>query len=620
MNITLAKYSSQSELSITQYLLKENSVSIAFEHERDEFERVVGDVRITASNQTGFFTTQFANQTPDTRWIIRIFSDERQIFVGEIDNPSIVFNANEETVSFDVFSQEKIFWDRAKITPINQNFTTVDIGLNRVFLSYMIDFNIQMPVFSDITRGVLMIDKYYDSKYSHNYNMRYVRWVKYRDQFAILHSDTDNILLLNANHGLQDNDRVMIVGHTGSIPDINGVHKVVLHNGNWIKIDIDITQGGTGGYLTKLPIEDFTGRYADLDPTMTVEELLKAVEIYYNAEFILDYNTKFLMMKKRGLPISSTAKDISSIICEDEPAEFYPFGEPRYDYIYTTYAFVEIPPLEYLGMTFPTNIESNLTPFPNPDLYTSREIKYYLTATINDIESNPSEVLNIMIPPSIAIKDVSGGIIGYRGYKVQLRIPQCISGTSKRTIYRNELYGNANGKICKMLGIDGNEVVEIEDGYRCDTAIPLPSNSKIIVNAWAGFDEKTGQWLPPIYDTQNGKNRPIGKRIFEILPSLRFVDPNTRTQLHSTTSYDIYCFFGKDNSFENIREEWIDLMITKSKLILKVIGTDFVDGDEIIRPKIKNLGIIPVNAGTFVVKRAEPDLFRNETRMEIVQK
>jgi len=50
-------------------------------------------------------------------------------------------------------------------------------------------------------------------------------------------------------HNLRTGDSVLISGHTGSVPDINGTHTVTVVDDDTISIPVDILVGGTGGTL-----------------------------------------------------------------------------------------------------------------------------------------------------------------------------------------------------------------------------------------------------------------------------------------------------------------------------------------------------------------------------------
>lgn len=60
-------------------------------------------------------------------------------------------------------------------------------------------------------------------------------------------------ILCAAAHGLVSGDIVLIEGHSGAIPDINGHHVITLVDSTNYTIPINVTTGGTGGTSTGVP-------------------------------------------------------------------------------------------------------------------------------------------------------------------------------------------------------------------------------------------------------------------------------------------------------------------------------------------------------------------------------
>jgi hypothetical protein len=56
-------------------------------------------------------------------------------------------------------------------------------------------------------------------------------------------------------HGLTTGDTVVISGHSGSTPDINGPHVVTVTGANTFTIAINVTTGGTGGLVVATSIK-----------------------------------------------------------------------------------------------------------------------------------------------------------------------------------------------------------------------------------------------------------------------------------------------------------------------------------------------------------------------------
>jgi len=197
--------------------------------------------------------------------------------------------------------------------------------------------------------------------------------------------------------------------------------------------------------------------------------------------------------------------------------------------------------------------------FPNPKTYPV-VLNYCMTCWIGDTESTPSPYLLIGYPETVY--DSGHGL--FYGWQGRITLPAGIEGTTRRTIYRAEIYGDGGGFVYKLFDWDGNDPMTFTDMYRVDPGFKVPPITDFILSAWFGYDEYNANWNAPIIDSQGGKNRPEGK-IFEILPSLNFVSPNSNQSSHQASGREIFCFFGSDNSYETVKEQWIDLMLSKKR-------------------------------------------------------
>jgi hypothetical protein len=86
-------------------------------------------------------------------------------------------------------------------------------------------------------------------------------WIKYSEAAAVggaivSSSVADpSVITTTSAHGLTSGMSIVIAGHTGSTPDINGTHVVTVLTSTTYSIPIDVTVGGTGGTSTTV------GRY-----------------------------------------------------------------------------------------------------------------------------------------------------------------------------------------------------------------------------------------------------------------------------------------------------------------------------------------------------------------------
>ena len=83
-------------------------------------------------------------------------------------------------------------------------------------------------------------------------------WGTQADAVVITSSSAENPTLITANavHGLTTGDTVLIAGHSGSTPDINGSHIVTVVNTTTFTIAVSVNPGGTGGTLTRTSTRD----------------------------------------------------------------------------------------------------------------------------------------------------------------------------------------------------------------------------------------------------------------------------------------------------------------------------------------------------------------------------
>ena len=73
------------------------------------------------------------------------------------------------------------------------------------------------------------------------------------DAVTITSSSVANptVITAAAVHGLQTGDSILIAGHSGSTPSINGGHTVTVINTTTFTIPVDVSVGGTGGTLQR---------------------------------------------------------------------------------------------------------------------------------------------------------------------------------------------------------------------------------------------------------------------------------------------------------------------------------------------------------------------------------
>lgn len=549
MRVTLGKRSER-PIDITHRLDETFDVILTQELERDAFERVVEDIRLRVSNIDGMLTMLLGKTIAGTRWEICITEDDaftgigRLLFRGEIDAGSMKFDLRGEWMECTVFSLNRLFWDRAKTTRINRQFSDPEKSLVYAPLVFVLEREIGagrrdsagMPLFTgDLFGAIEMSDELAS---------RQIRF--YADAAG------DNIV---GNNGL----------------------------------------------------------YADLDFSTTVFDLLTAIGLYMNAECFVDCERDCLVIQKRctvnndrvnrGDPGAELSQRIVESGSDNSPAlAWRPADDARYDYLYAAFEITRAPQPVYLGQVLSTATLLGT-------LAGGRYLTYYLTNLIGGYESAPSMPLRVYLQPNALLTGPGQNEMG--SYHITLRIPAGTAATTGRRLYRT-VAGSED--IVRLLAeFSGNASTAFEDVVSEQRNIPLPQEGFSSTAAWFSFDEETGRWNAPVLDCPAGVNEPAGK-IFRILPELNFRNHNVPSIILPYDLYDVYAFFGKDNSFERIVALFDNLLMTVRMVECRVTGVNYRVGDTV--SLFQNL--IPGHSGVFVIKKASVNLTAEESTLELI--
>ncbi|MCU0250216.1 MAG: hypothetical protein MUE61_08415 [Vicinamibacterales bacterium] len=123
-----------------------------------------------------------------------------------------------------------------------------------------------------------------DSPVADGFTIRVYGWTAYKSTFGATGSITSSsvanptVITTGAAHGLTTGDSVVIAGHTGSTPSINGTYTATVTGTSTFTIPVNVSVGGTGGTFTAL-FADATAD--DLDAEYSRIPLLKAKAILY---------------------------------------------------------------------------------------------------------------------------------------------------------------------------------------------------------------------------------------------------------------------------------------------------------------------------------------------------
>lgn len=335
-------------LDYSKFLIDSSEEQINQESERRAFERVVDDARFRFSDFEGTFTALFGSGPSQARWRVAVITDTgRTVFLGEIYNPSIVFDIPGEFVTIDVYSLDRIFWDRAAQLLLTLPHGTVGGSTIDEFLPvlytnvlFVLEHECAPERFDYVFTG-LDIDA--------RYRFRPIRgWAHFvpPGRHTIVNIDaTANTLECDSDHHLSVGDGIIING-TDCSPSANGSWYVSgVPSPSSFQIPLDITgDGSTGTVESSLNYIDPNnknvgdiGRYRELDSSTTVKELLQAFAIYYNAEFFINPENGKLTMRKRNTPVKATQTpiDIDELVQDDETLEIELADDQRIDYIKT---------------------------------------------------------------------------------------------------------------------------------------------------------------------------------------------------------------------------------------------------------------------------------------------
>lgn len=82
-----------------------------------------------------------------------------------------------------------------------------------------------------------------------------------------------SVITTGSAHGLTSGNKVVIAGHSGSTPDINGEHVATVLTSTTFSIPVNVTIGGTGGTVAEVELDDFAidGPFAYVKLTNTSE-------------------------------------------------------------------------------------------------------------------------------------------------------------------------------------------------------------------------------------------------------------------------------------------------------------------------------------------------------------
>ncbi len=340
------------------------------------------------------------------------------------------------------------------------------------------------------------------------------------------------------------------------------------------------------------------GRLVEIDPNMTFAELLEAFQKYYNAEFYIEPDGRWLVMRRRNEANTVTAKNIDILLLEDIEPKVTWLDDQKVDYIY---AFSKV-----LRMPIPEFVITRQLGQNEYGLQAGSTQSYLMTGIVNGVENLISETLVIVLPQS------------GQGFALEadIRMPASQhSGIQRRYLYRNDSTRALGMRRVKAL--EGNTTQIVSDRMVRNEFANAPALGTIPnnVNAWIGYDEAANLWLAPILDLDNGKSKPAGI-IHDVVPKVRFTFIGN-PELIPEKPYDVFCFFGQESEVTSDawKNMWIDWFRTKRKVTCKVKDMDYVLSNPIQCGRFPN----DLTPGTsYSIKKFSSKLMKEETELELL--
>jgi hypothetical protein len=349
------------------------------------------------------------------------------------------------------------------------------------------------------------------------------------------------------------------------------------------------------------------GMFRNIDPELTWADLLKAMAVYYNAEFWIDPDTNYLRMSPRNSILSATIRSLDGHVINPGFKTVYLDSE-QIDYLYTF--------TKTLGKPDPifglTHNEGGIGMWHSGE---SCSLKYTWVFEQDgvEIESTPSD------PIGFAIEDVQDDNDNWIWHgQINFWLPAAPTGVKRRKLYlswqavHGEIPGSSGGlyRLCEMY-VDGNAqamgILYIESppsGTPAPTTVPP-------VSAWQRFTA-AGGWDAPIPDYGNGVGAPGGK-ILDVRPQIKFTPLDDMTTVYAYNPVATFNFFNNDMTIDIMRTQYLDLFLPLMRAVFKVDLMDLRVGDGVSLMSIPGAR----RSENLLIKRAVVDAIAEETELTV---
>jgi hypothetical protein len=525
---------SQVYVQLQRYLDDRSRVVIRELLEEKAFERKHGDVHLRFSNMDGTFTNIFAQATATTRWEVRIY------MVDPVTLEWVIAFRGEVKPQHITFKLDTL-WCEFDAFSKTKKFWERAADIRRIF----------DPRQQAIWAQVEGPDGY----------------ITLQNVFSIFDAAL-NLSLANTIY-------------SGYDLTIFGSRKI---------------RGIRPGPLCSPPIGN-EGRIMEIDPSMTLAELLQAFQQKYNAEFYVDHQSGQLVMRRRNVPVASSALNIDSVLMDDQEPEIFWLDENKVDYIYTySYIFITLTEQSRQAVW----IEPPLRQYNQIDEGTHSWICVGFNSS--NVAVVASQLLTISLPNPGQ---------GSSGWWVTLSIPSFPADTTIRRLYRRS-GGLATPRLVTTIQHNNATTYQDRTGIGLLYAAQEAPNVRNTYNVYRRFDESTWRWQEDIID--NGI-RPNGV-IFELRPRLRFTEIGL-PQLKQEDPYDVWAFFGREQEASLFQDDWRDWFRTRRRIKCKVKNVGYKLNQPVFSSRFPG---VFTNTSNYIVKRFESELTTrgNETMLDLL--
>lgn len=356
------------------------------------------------------------------------------------------------------------------------------------------------------------------------------------------------------------------------------------------------------------PLSRGIGMFEDLSRNTTWNDLLKALALWFNAEFYVDPATRKLMMLRRLVVLNDRQVDLDPILCDDEDIDSNALAD-RVDYVKSIGIYITKAP-SYASskrLSVPDGFKNGV-PWG--------AYEYCVGYEDGSGDAILSEIVTIDLTTRHA--HVIDPLYGERKYTITLRIPVPENWTGTFKVYRTS-YGLFGG--FKLVGSSYADAETTFTDTMSDGNWPnqpgMTAASKRVM-AWYRIDEFTND-LDVIYDVPRGRNTPMGT-IQELIPQLKWVDPASPSVEKGEDVAAVYNFFTNRRAYfdaADLRNRWADLFRTRRLVQCKVRGTDWAIGDSVISKSSFFPNDLTADR-RLVIRRATCDLINDTSKLELV--